>query len=153
MSICGLEIQVLQSNLGYRPFTMTVQSLKMTDGTTNSSWYAYGDNSGSHESIKVIDGKSNAYKYINQKSTSQKIDEQWKGLSTGAKIGIACGIAGFFLICAVAFTFYCVSQRRQGKREKQIADKAWDAQHAELMEYRDRMKRGDFAVGYMGHVS
>lgn len=125
----------------------------MTDGTTNSSWYAFGDQSGSWESIKVIDGQSNAYKYINDKTTAEELQHKWKGLSTGAKIGIACGVCGFFLVCAIAFTFYCISQRRQGRKEKEIADKAWDAQHAELMEYRDKMKRGDFAVGFMGHVS
>lgn len=32
---------------------MTVKSLRITDGTTNSSSYAYGDESGSYESIKV----------------------------------------------------------------------------------------------------
>ena len=135
------------------PFTMTVQSLKITDGTTNSSWYEYGDKSGTYESINVIDGQSNALKYMNDPSTGEAIAKKWEGLSTGAKIGIACGVVGVFAIGMIAFCFYCVSQRKQGKREKEVADKAWDAQHAELMDYRNRMKRGDFAVGFMGHVS
>jgi hypothetical protein len=130
---------------------MTVQSMKIIDSHQNVSYYHYGDKSGSWESIDAIAGQSAAYKALHQESTTQKIDQQWSGLSTGAKIGIACGVLGVLLIALIAFTFYCISQRRQGKAEKAIADKEWDAQHAELMEYRNRMKNGAFAVSHLRH--
>lgn len=130
---------------------MTVQSLKVVDAQSNVSWYSYGDQSGSYESIKMVDGESNAYKALHAKSTSQKVNEEWQGLSTGAKIGIAAGVIGFFAICLIAFAFYCMKQRKAGKMEKAKADKEWDGHQAELMEYRNRMKRGDFAIHHMGH--
>lgn len=130
---------------------MTVQSLKVTDAHQNVSWYSYSDRSGSYESIDMTPGPSNAYKALHEKTTYQKASEQWSGLSTGAKIGIAAGVVGFFAVCLVAFIFYCVRQRRAGKAEKAQFDKEWDGQQAELAEYRNRMKRGDFAIQHMGH--
>ena len=32
---------------------MTVKSVKIVDGTTNSSWYGFGDKTGSYQSIKA----------------------------------------------------------------------------------------------------
>lgn len=130
---------------------MTIQSLKVVDAQTNVSWYSYGDRSGSYESIEMKEGESNAYKALHEKTTSQKVQQKWDGLSTGAKIGIAAGVLGVFAICLVAFVFYCIKQRRAGKMEKEKADREWDGHQAELMEYRDRMKRGDFAIHHMGH--
>jgi hypothetical protein len=128
---------------------MTVQSLKVTDSHHNVAYYKYGDQSGSWQSIEDVAGRSPAWKAMHQKTTTQKIEKQWSGLSTGAKIGIACGVGGAFLIAIIAFSFYCISQRRQGKAEKALADKEWDAQHAELLEYRNRMKRGEFAISHL----
>jgi hypothetical protein len=130
---------------------MTVQSLKVTDSNHNVAYYSYGDKSGSWQSIKDIAGRSPAWQAMHKKTFTQNAEKQWNGLSTGAKIGIACGVGGVLLIALVAFTFYCISQRKQGKAEKALADKEWDAQHAELLEYRNRMKRGDFAISHMGH--
>ena len=135
------------------PFTMTIQSMKIIDGTPGAAWYSYGDKSGTYESIKVTKGQSNAWKAMHEKTTSEQIAKQWEGLSTGAKIGIACAVIGVLVIAMIAFTFYCISQRRKGKKERALADEAWNAQQAELSEYRNRMRRGDFAVGFMGHVS
>ena len=130
---------------------MTVQSLKVTDSHHNVAEYSYGDHSGSWQSIEDVAGHSAAWTAMHQKTTSQKIEKQWSGLSTGAKIGIAAGIGGALLIALIAFTFYCISQRRKGKAERAIADKEWDHHQAELAEYRNRMKRGDFAISHMGH--
>lgn len=125
----------------------------MTDGHQNAAWYKYGDRSGTYESIDVEKGRSNAYKAIHEKSTAEELQHKWDGLSTGGKIGVACGVLGVFAIGLIVFSFYFIKQRRAGKAEKALADQAWDAQQAELNEYRMRMKRGDFAVGFMGHVS
>ncbi|EME78213.1 glycoside hydrolase family 16 protein, partial [Pseudocercospora fijiensis CIRAD86] len=114
------------------PFTMTVKSIRITDGTTNSSVYSYGDHTGSYQSIKVTDGESDAYKAINKKSHFQSAEQKWNGLSTGAKIGIACGVLGAFAIALIAFTFYCCAQRKKGRAEKEAHDKEWEQQENEL---------------------
>jgi beta-glucanase (GH16 family) len=37
------------------PYTMSVKSIKVTDGTTNATSYSYGDQTGSYASIKVTE--------------------------------------------------------------------------------------------------
>ncbi|EMC99972.1 glycoside hydrolase family 16 protein [Baudoinia panamericana UAMH 10762] len=133
------------------PFTMTVQSIKITDGSTNTSSYAYGDRSGSYNSIQAVAGESTAYKILNKQSTLQSVLQIWKGLSEGAKIGIVCGVSGFFACVIVACTVCCIIQRKKGRAEKAIADKEWDAHTNELMEYRVRMAKGEFAVAHLTH--
>jgi len=133
------------------PFTMTVKSLKVIDAHSNSSWYSYGDKSGHYESIKIEEGESNAYKEMHKKSSYEKAEKQWEGLSTGAKVGIAGGVVGFVALCFIGFLFYCFKQRRAGKAEAAAADKEWNGHQAELAEYSSRMKRGDFALRNMGH--
>ena len=124
---------------------MTVQSIKITDGSTNTSSYAYGDNTGDYSSIKTTTGESKAYKILNKQSNFESVTTKFNKLSTGAKIGIACAVIGVLLIALVAFVVFCIKSRRAGKREKAIADQKWNEQHNELMEYRQRMARGDFA--------
>jgi len=124
----------------------------MVDAHQNVKTYSYSDRSGDEKSIDITKGQSAAYNVINQKSTSQEIQDKWNGLSTTAKIGIGCGILGGLLLCAIAFTFYCIKERRAGKRERALADQAWDTQQAEMLEYRNRMKTGAFAVGYRPKV-
>lgn len=133
------------------PFTMTVQSIKVTDGSTNTSSYLYGDQTGSYTSVKTVTGESAAYKALNKQSTVEQAQKKWHGLSTTAKIAIAASVVGTFVVVVIAYTIVCVTQRKRGRAEKAAADKVWDQQESELMEYRNRMKRGDFAVTHMGH--
>lgn len=130
----------------HRPFLMSVKSVRVTDGVTNSSIYTYGDHSGHWDSIQIEHGESEAYKEINKLSSAQKARKQWEGLSTGAKIGIACAILGALLIGAIAFAFYCIKQRKAGRIEKAQNDAEWEKQNQELMEYRTMMAKGNFAV-------
>ncbi|WPG97692.1 glycoside hydrolase family 16 protein [Acrodontium crateriforme] len=133
------------------PFTMKVQSVKVTDATTNVTSYSYGDNSGSYQSIKSDPGESKFEKLMNKVSKTQAVVNHFNSLSTGAKIGIACGIAGVLLVGIIGFAVFCIKQRRAGKREKALADQSWNEQAAELDAYRQRMARGDFAIQHMGH--
>ncbi|KAF2214382.1 glycoside hydrolase family 16 protein [Cercospora zeae-maydis SCOH1-5] len=128
------------------PFVMKIKSLRITDGTTNATEYSYGDHSGTWESIKIVDGQSEAYKEMNKITTYEKAQKHWEGLSTGAKIGIACGVLGVVLIGAIAFAFYCIKQRKEGRSEALLQGKEWDANQADLMEYRTMMAKGNFAV-------
>jgi len=130
---------------------MTVQSIKVTDGSTNTSSYIYGNQSGGYASIDAVAGESTVYKDLNKESTTEQLQQKWSGLSTTAKIGIICAVGGILLIVVIACTVCCCMQRRRGRAEKALADREWDQQHNELMEYRERMKRGEFAVTHLGH--
>lgn len=130
---------------------MTVQSIKITDGSTNTSTYSYTDHTGSWKSIKAVPGESAAYKDLHQQSTIQSVEKHWDGLSTAGKIGIACGVIGTLLLgLAAFFTFVCI-QRRKGRKMALVENKEWDEQQNELLEYRQRMAKGGFAVTQMGH--
>lgn len=124
---------------------MSVKSIRIVDGTTNSSTYSYGDHTGSYSSIKVVNGESAAYKALNKKSHVESAAQRWDGLSTGAKIGIACGVLGALAIAFVVFLFYCMSQRKKGREEKAAQDQEWERQESELLAYRSMMAQGDFA--------
>ncbi|TKA78383.1 hypothetical protein B0A55_04723 [Friedmanniomyces simplex] len=133
------------------PFTMTIQSIKITDASTNTSSYTYGDNTGDYQSIKAVAGESAAYKLLNKKSAIESATAQWNGLSDGAKIGIGCGVGGAFAVLIIVYTAVCIVQRKRGKAEKAIADEQWNEHTSELMEYRTQMAKGHFAVSHMGH--
>ncbi|KAK5721520.1 hypothetical protein LTR15_006109 [Elasticomyces elasticus] len=133
------------------PFTMTVQSIKITDASTNTSSYTYGDTTGSYQSIKANPGDSAAYKLISKKTTIESAKESWNGLSDTAKIGIGCGIGGAFALLIIVYTAVCIVQRKRGRAEKAVADKQWNEHTEELMEYRSQMAKGKFAVSHMGH--
>jgi hypothetical protein len=128
------------------PYTMNVKSVRVTDGTTNSSTYSYGDHSGHWESIKVTPGPSEAYQTLHKLTTKAQVQQHWQGLSTGGQIGIACGVLGALALAGLGFAFYCVKQRRRGAEEKRAQDKQWDEQESELMEYRTMMAKGNFAT-------
>ncbi|KAK4542392.1 hypothetical protein LTR36_006849 [Oleoguttula mirabilis] len=133
------------------PFTMIVQSIKITDASTNTTSYAYGDQTGDYSSITSVSGESEAYKQLNKQSTVESVAKKWSSLSTGAKIGIASAVGGTLLIAFIGLTTFCIIQRRRGKRERAAADQQWDENTAELMAYRNRMAKGEFAVSSMGH--
>ena len=130
---------------------MTVQSIKITDGSTNTTSYAYGDNTGAFASIEATPGESKASKLLNKQANYVSVAKKFSALPNGAKIGIACGVIGVALIALIGFILFCVKSRRQGKREKALADKQWNEHHNELMEYKQKMARGGFAQSHVGH--
>lgn len=120
------------------PFTMTVQSLRITDRTTGYSQYQYGDNSGSFESIKTL----NTTKAIQLDGTNEKtVAQKWSGLSQNAKIAIAASVCGALLIALCVFAFCCIRQRRAGKHEKLLEDAKYEKDRAELLAFRAEMGR------------
>ncbi|KAF2723428.1 glycoside hydrolase family 16 protein [Polychaeton citri CBS 116435] len=131
------------------PFVATVKSIKVVDGSLNSSSYVYGDETGGYESIKINAGESSAYQTLHKDSKLDRAQQHWHALSTGAKIGIAVGFSSAFGIAFIAFLFYCIKQRREGKQERIAADKEWEAEKNEMMAYRQRMSKGGFAVSHL----
>ncbi|KAL6787473.1 glycoside hydrolase family 16 protein [Trichoderma afarasin] len=119
------------------PFTMYVKSARITDYGGGSE-YAYGDTSGSWESIKVTGGNSTAYKAIHEVQTPKlSISQKWDNLPAGARIGVyvAAGVVAAVLIGALLW--YCIKQRRDGAREARLATEMEKMDRMEL----DKLKR------------
>jgi len=140
-----------ETNYDAGPYTMKIKSLKVVDGHQNATSYSYKDETGSHASIKVEEGESEFYKALNQLSTTQKAEQKWTGLSDTAKIAIGASIGGTVLLVAIIYTFVCITQRKKGRAECEIADKEWNAHQEEMAAYREKMARGDFAISHLGH--
>ncbi|QIX00139.1 hypothetical protein AMS68_005656 [Peltaster fructicola] len=134
------------------PYVMTVQSIKMVDYSSNATTYTYSGHSGDWSSIQVATGQSDAYKIINKISTSQNAINGFNNLPTGAKIGIACGIAGVLAVGIIAWCAFCCVQRRKGREEKRLADKEWDDHQNELVQYRRMQQKGGFSVSHMSRT-
>jgi aspartate/tyrosine/aromatic aminotransferase len=149
---------------------MKIKSLKVVDGHQNTTAYSYKDETGSHDSIKVEEyvhsslnqsqqkpltnpfrGESEFYKALNQLTTTQKAEQKWTGLSDTAKIAIGASIGGTILLVAIIYTFVCITQRKKGRAECEVADKEWNAHQEEMAAYREKMARGDFAISHLGH--
>ena len=65
--------------------------------------------------------------------------QKWNSLSPTAKIAIGASVGGVALICVAVFAFCCVKQRRIGRRERELADQAFEKDAAELLVYRQAM--------------
>jgi beta-lactamase regulating signal transducer with metallopeptidase domain len=77
----------------------------------------------------------------NDPSTSQTLSQKWNSLSHTTQVGIAAGIAGAILIGLCAFIFFCIRQRRAGRKERALEEAAWEKNNAELMAYRSTMEK------------
>ena len=73
--------------------------------------------------------------------------ERWNKLSKGAQIAIAASVIGVTALLIVLYAFCCIKQRRAGKRERRLADSAWEKEQAELNEYRRLMHEQHFGKG------
>ena len=65
--------------------------------------------------------------------------QKWNGLPEKTKIAIGVSIVGVFALLALLFAFYCVKQRRAGRRERKVEDLAYERDTAELLHYRTIM--------------
>lgn len=120
------------------PFTMTVQSVRISDYTTGATQYQYEGHSGSYQSIKLL----NTTAPIKLDGPNgESVTKRWAGLSTTTKIAIGATIGGVALLIAAVFIFCCVKQRRVGKHEKLLEDAKFEKDRAELMAFRAEMSR------------
>ncbi|KKY15707.1 putative cell wall glucanase [Phaeomoniella chlamydospora] len=131
------------------PFTMYVQSVRVSDSHTNVTSYQYSDHSGSWKSIKLLqEDDANATSSIssdldgnNSQSTSEKAKSKWNSLSKTAKVAIGSSAAGVAVLGVIAFAFCCIKQRKAGRRERALADAEYEKQTAELLQYRSELNR------------
>lgn len=127
---------------------MVVKSISATDGTLNSTSYAYGDTSGSFESIKITHGISHAAKKINAPPPLSAA-ERWAKIPRGGQIAIICVALGLGAAAILLFVFFCVRQRRAGKREKMQDDLLFEKEQEELAEFKRGLARS-WSVGKGG---
>ncbi|KAI9713599.1 MAG: hypothetical protein M1820_000982 [Bogoriella megaspora] len=116
------------------PFTMYVKSTEVVDFTTGASEYAYGDMTGSWESIKVTNGTAPVVDRI--RNPPKSLYEKATSLSHSAKAGIAIGAVAFAGLCVLGLAVCCIVQRRKGRKEKWQADKEFEKNKQELDEFR-----------------
>ena len=122
------------------PYTMSVKSARVTDFGSGKE-YKYGDHTGTWQSIQVVPGNSSAAETLSAPPPIS-VKQRWAGLSTGEKIGVAAGVLGFAVLLMGLFAWFCVRQRRAGRRERAVADAAYDRDTAELLEYRSQGRKG-----------
>ena len=67
--------------------------------------------------------------------------QKWNSLSQTTKIAIEASVGGAALVALLAFAFFCVRQRRAGRREREIEDAEWEKSSAELLAYRAAMEK------------
>ena len=124
------------------PYTQTVKSVRVTDHHLGSSQYIYGDQTGTFESIKMLnDSKPIKLDGENGESASQTAQQKWNGLSKENKIIIASVVLGVVAVCVIVFAFCCIRQRRVGKHEKLVEDAKFEKNQSELLAYRAQMSR------------
>ncbi|KAL9100290.1 MAG: hypothetical protein Q9187_009384 [Circinaria calcarea] len=122
------------------PYTMYVQSTRVTDFSTGSE-YKYGDKTGSWQSIQITNGTSKIAKKLTA-PPAQTPQQRWAALSPTVKIVIACIVGAVCLLILGLLTFCCVRQRRIGRREAAVEEEKRAKWMAELMEYRSEMRTG-----------
>jgi beta-glucanase (GH16 family) len=137
------------------PYTMTVQSVRVTDSHRNVTQYKYGDTSGSWGSIQTLDSaKAIKLDGNNSGTLSQSTTQKWNSLSSTTKIAIAASVGAVLLISIIVFAFCCIRQRRAGKKERLMEDAKFEKSTAELLAYRAQMARDRQAgVGGMGGMN
>lgn len=75
------------------------------------------------------------------------VRNRWSALSKGAQIGIIVAIIAVVAIGAIGLLFYCIKQRRAGKRDAAAYEAQQNKEAAELLEYRGA-EQGSGKLGY-----
>jgi len=128
------------------PYTMTIKSVYAKDYNTSAETYSWDDMdaSGDWQKVKVIKGKSEVLKEIQE---PHGVKNRWAALSKGAQIGIIIGSISAVAIGALVMLFCCIKQRRVGKKEHEALLAEEQKEAAELSEYKAQMQAGRFAMG------
>jgi hypothetical protein len=127
------------TNYDNTPYTMTVKSVRVSDASRGTA-YRYGDETGSWQSIQILnttqplklDGN-------NDPSASENVSHKWNSFSHTTKLAIEASAGAAAAIAFLAFAFFCIRQRRAGRREKALEDAEWEKSSAELLAYRGAM--------------
>lgn len=118
------------------PYTMHVKSVFVEDFTKGSKEYAWGDRSGTMQSIKVVEGNSTAVEAI--KGSGPQGPSGWEALSPGAKMGIYGAAGGVGALALGTLIWYYIRQRRIGAAEAKKAEEAAAREREELAQFERR---------------
>lgn len=135
------------------PYTMVVQSIRVSDAHRNITQYKYGDTSGSWGSIQTLNSEKAIHLDGNNGGTlTQTTSQKWNALSKTTKIAIVAAVGAVLLISLAIFTFCCIKQRRAGKRERLMEDAKFEKSTAELLAWKAQMARDRQMGGQMGNI-
>ncbi|KAF2180395.1 glycoside hydrolase family 16 protein [Zopfia rhizophila CBS 207.26] len=132
-----------ETNFKEGPFTMIVQQVYAKDYSTAKE-YAWGNMTGSWQSIKLMNGTSEALEEIRKPHGAKN---RWNALPKAAQIAIIASIIGFVVIVACIIAFCCIKQRRAGRREFAALEAQQNKEASELLEYKRQMTSGRFGHG------
>ncbi|KAL4921839.1 concanavalin A-like lectin/glucanase domain-containing protein [Aspergillus aurantiobrunneus] len=127
------------------PYTMTVKDVRVHDFHTGKE-YEYGDNSGTWQSINVIEGNSTALEEIN-KPPPKSMSEKWDELPQGAKVGVYVGAAAGGSILLALFIFFFIRQRKKGRLEHALDDSKFNAERTEMNDFQSNWKQSEWRHG------
>ncbi len=159
-----------QTDYDEGPFTMSIKSVRVKDYSEGKE-YIYRDMTGSWDSIEIVPyvtlllllsspgsgvkraranirddrGNSTALKTLNA-PPSLTASQRWNKLSPGGKIGVGSAVGVTSVALIVLAALYCVWQRKAGRRERAMADLAFERERTELSAYQMQMAKGNFAV-------
>ncbi|CAO1601855.1 hypothetical protein XANCAGTX0491_005494 [Xanthoria calcicola] len=133
-----------QTDYDEGPFTMSIKSVRVKDYSEGKE-YIYRDVTGSWDSIEIVPGNSSALKTLNA-PPSLTASQRWNKLSPGGKIGVGSAVGVTSVALIVLAALYCVRQRKAGRRERAMADLAFERERTELSAYQMQMAKGNFAV-------
>jgi len=69
-------------------------------------------------------------------SKTHGVKASFNSLSKAAKIAVVAGILSAIAISIAVLTICCIRQRRAGKKERAMADAAWEKDMNELRQYK-----------------
>ncbi|KFH45581.1 glycosidase-like protein [Hapsidospora chrysogenum ATCC 11550] len=128
------------------PYDMYVKSVNIEDYSSGKE-YIWGDESGSWESIEIVEGNSTAYEIIHQKP-EKTLNDKFNDLPQAAKIAIYAGGAAVAAAILAGLIFYCIKQRRRGAQEARTALQHSEAERMELNKFK---KSGIDPDGFTEH--
>ncbi|KAM0326365.1 hypothetical protein ACHAQA_006967 [Verticillium albo-atrum] len=112
------------------PFTMYVKKAHVQDYSTGKE-YVYGDDSGSWESIEVVEGNSTVKETI-LAPPDKSVSEKFNDLPQSAKLAVYAGSGGLAAILVIGLIFYIFRQRRRGARESAEAARRVEEERVEM---------------------
>ncbi|KAH7376997.1 concanavalin A-like lectin/glucanase domain-containing protein [Plectosphaerella cucumerina] len=132
------------------PYSMHVKQVHVTDFSTGKE-YAYGDDSGMWESIKIVEeGKNSTIMEALYAEPEKSLGEKFNELPDGAKWAIYAGGAFVGAALIAALILYIIRQRRRGHEEAHAAEKKAEIERLEDETFKKSGRNPDEFAGITG---
>ncbi|ROT41070.1 extracellular cell wall glucanase Crf1 [Sodiomyces alkalinus F11] len=130
------------------PYVMYIKKALVEDFSTGRE-YVYGDDSGSWESIDIVDGNSTVKEAL-LAPPSKSLSEKFNDLPEAARIGVYAGGGSVGALILFTLVFYIIRQRRRGAREAEAAARIAEEERLEMESYKKRGINPDSFAGQTG---